>query len=73
MVNQKEFRRIVGFVAVWLQRLELDQVLDPRQARGKRWQLKQVLSACLLTLIASTEATVAGLRQRRSLKVAIAA
>jgi hypothetical protein len=51
-MNQKEFRRMVGFVAVWLQRLGFDRVLDPRNARGQRWQLKTVLSACLLGLMA---------------------
>lgn len=47
-MNQKQCRRMAGFVAVWLQRLEFDQVFDPRQRRGKRWKLQQVLSACLL-------------------------
>jgi hypothetical protein len=47
-MNQKYFRRIAGFVASWFPRLELDGVPDPRHARGKRWQVRQVLAAGLL-------------------------
>jgi len=44
---QKQFRRIVGFVASWFDRLGLDEVEDPRRSQGKRWQIQQVLAACL--------------------------
>ena len=50
-MEQRHFRRIAGFVAVWLQKLNLDEVVDLRSAKGKRWQLKSVLSACLLGLM----------------------
>lgn len=51
-MRQKEFRRIIGFVAVEFQRLGLNEVHDPRCARGKRWRLSQVLGACLLGMMA---------------------
>ena len=52
MESQKEFRRIVGFLAVQLSSLKLNDVTDRRVRRGRRWQLKQVLGACLLGLMA---------------------
>jgi hypothetical protein len=50
-MQQKQFRRIVGFVATWMQRIRPEEVEDHRSAKGKRWQLKSVLSACLLGLM----------------------
>jgi hypothetical protein len=46
-MNQKQFRRIAGFVASWFDRIGLDDVDDPRRAQGKRWHIQQVLVACL--------------------------
>ena len=67
-MNQKEFRRIIGFVAVELQRLGLNEVPDPRNDRGKRWRLAQILGACLLGMMAGCRsvAEVERLTQRFS-------
>jgi hypothetical protein len=54
-MNQKEFRRIVGFVARWFVSLGFDEVSDPRRAQGKRWQLRQILAAGLLGLMCGCE------------------
>jgi hypothetical protein len=50
-MDQKHFRRIVGFVAVQLQKLRLDEIEDLRSAKGRRWQMKAALSGCLLGLM----------------------
>jgi hypothetical protein len=50
-MQQREFRRLVGFVAVSLQRLDLDAVEDRRHRRGRRWKLRDVLGSCLLGMM----------------------
>lgn len=51
-MRQKEFRRIVAFVAIRLEQLGLDELKDERSARGKRWQLRQAVAVCLLGMLA---------------------
>lgn len=50
-MQQKEFRRIVGFVVVKLHQIGLSEVEDLRARRGRRWRLTQVLGSCLLGLM----------------------
>jgi hypothetical protein len=45
-------RRIAGLIAARLPDLELDQVEDPRSARGKRWKLPTLLIATLSGMLA---------------------
>ena len=45
-------RRIAGLLAARLPDLELDQVQDPRSARGKRWKLPTLLIATLSGMLA---------------------
>lgn len=54
-MQQREFRRLVGFVATGLQRLSLAEVEDPRHRRGKRWQLRQVLGSCVLGMLSGCQ------------------
>jgi hypothetical protein len=51
-MKQKEFRRILGFVATRLEQIGLEGVCDPRQARGKRWELRQAIGVCLVGMLA---------------------
>lgn len=55
MKRQKTFRRIVGFLAAKISQLDLESVEDPRQSQGRRWQLREVLSAVLLGLMSGCE------------------
>lgn len=70
-MQQREFRRIVGFVAVKLSRLGLAEVDDPRKHRGRRWRLTQVLGSCLLGLMSGCKslAEVEGLTSKLSRSV----
>ena len=52
MQSQKTFRRIVGFLAARLRQLDLRQIEDPRSPQGKRWDLHQILGACLFGMMA---------------------
>jgi hypothetical protein len=45
-------RRIAGLLAARLPDLQLEQVPDPRSARGKRWQLTALLTAVLVGMLA---------------------
>jgi len=51
-MNQKEFRRILAFVAVRLEQLGIDNLTDVRDAHGKRWQLRVAVAICLLGMLA---------------------
>lgn len=55
MEQQKKFRRIVGFLAARIAQLDLGAVEDPRDSQGRRWELRQVLSAVLLGLMSGCE------------------
>jgi hypothetical protein len=46
------FRRIVGFLSLRLTQLRMDDLPDPRDARGRRWSLKQILTVSLVGLMA---------------------
>ncbi len=52
MQSQKEFRRIVGFVAVQFANLRVEDLPDVRARRGRRWKLEQVISVCLVGMMA---------------------
>jgi hypothetical protein len=52
MNRQKRFRRIAGYLAARLAQIGLDDVPDPRSKQGRRWPLRQVLTASLLGLMA---------------------
>lgn len=52
MQNKHELRSIAGFLRARLDELGLDEVPDPRNSQGKRWQLRQVISMVLLGLMA---------------------
>jgi hypothetical protein len=52
MTDTRLKRRIVGALTKRLREARLDQVEDPRDPRGRRWQLKTLLGAALLGLVA---------------------
>jgi len=52
MTDTRLKRRIVGALSKRLREAQLDQVEDPRDRRGRRWQLTTLLGAALLGLVA---------------------
>jgi len=52
MTDTRLKRRIVGALTKRLREARLDEVEDPRDRRGRRWQLKTLLGAALLGLVA---------------------
>jgi len=52
MTDTRLKRRIVGALSKRLREARLDEVNDPRDPRGRRWQLQTLLGAALLGLVA---------------------
>jgi hypothetical protein len=51
-LSRKESRRMAGVLAARLPELGLDRVDDPRDRRGRRWKLDEVLSALICAMAA---------------------
>ena len=54
-MTQKQMRRIAGFLNSRLPELKLGQVRDPRKRRGKRWHIRQLMTATLCGLMAGSK------------------
>ena len=52
MTDTRLKRRLVGMLSKRLREAQLDEVEDPRDRRGRRWQLGTLLGAVLLGLVA---------------------
>lgn len=55
MAGQRAMRRIAGFLHARVPELELGKVVDPREKRGRRWQLHTLLTATLLGLMSGAK------------------
>jgi hypothetical protein len=53
--NGRWLRRISGFLSARLPELQLASVADPRQKRGRRWKVGQLLSTVLVGLMAGAK------------------
>jgi DDE_Tnp_1-associated len=50
--QQREVRRKAGFLKVRLPELKLSEVADPRNKRGRRWRLEQILRSVVVGIMA---------------------
>lgn len=55
MYNSRTIRRMAGFLNARLSELGLAQVLDPRNKRGRKWKIDQLLRAMLVGLLADAK------------------